>query len=236
MPGVEYFRVNNDGPATQRRNSPSARQRQGKDNPREADRAADGGRQTETARSVRPSPPASPRVVGARPQLNGSMKRAASKPFNATSPRKSVFAPNPQTPGPTDYTPEAADALTMPVAHAKSIGLPGKQQCVDMEHLYYDRTLLGPGTYERPEETAQRVPAGSGHTSNFVSGTGRQAIDPAELAVRNGMPFAWQHPDAQPRPGPTGLLPSFPPSLPPSLSPDCLCVSGDCLYLSGSLC
>lgn len=135
--------------------------------------------------------------------VGGKPRRPAHKPFDATSTRKSAFDPKTPTPGPTDYTPEAADPLTMPVANAKSISLPGTEPSVDLEHLYYDRTLLGPGTYERPEETAQRAPAGRGHRSNFLGGTGRQAVDPAELAVRNGMPFALQHPDAAPTPGPT---------------------------------
>ncbi len=136
--------------------------------------------------------------VGGRPP-----RRPAPKPFDATSTRKSAFDPKMPTPGPTDYAPEAADPLTMSVANAKSISLPGTGQSVDLDHFYYDRALLGPGTYERPEETAQRAPAGLGYRSNFVDGTGRQAIDPAELAVRNGMPFARQHPDAPPTPGPT---------------------------------
>jgi hypothetical protein len=133
----------------------------------------------------------------------GELKRAAPKPFSATAIRKSAFDPKAPTPGPTDYNPEAADPLRMSVASAKSISLPGTEQYVDMDRFYYDKAQLGPGTYERPGETAQRAPAGSGFASNFVGGTGREAVDPAELAVRNGMPFACQHPDAPPAPGPT---------------------------------
>ena len=121
------------------------------------------------------------------PSSSISLKRAAPKPFSATSTRKSAFDPKAPTPGPTDYNPEAADPLRMSVANAKSISLPGTHQSVDMGHLYYDRASLGPGKYEQPEETAQRAPAGQGHKSNFVGGTGRQAIDPAELAVKNGI-------------------------------------------------
>ena len=135
--------------------------------------------------------------------IGDKLKRAAPRPFDSSSGRVSTFDTINRTPASTDYNPEAADPLLMSVANAKSISLPGTEQYVDMDRFYYDKTQIGPGTYEQPEETAQRTPSGNGYKSNFVGGTGRQAIDAAELAVRNGMPFEVQHPDAKPTPGPT---------------------------------
>lgn len=252
MPGVDYFRTNNGGPTTQRRQAAAPRPSPPPSPRPEVRRSSPvwthtpGGVCTLACQSPGGDPcaacaarqragvaganfvphdskaretqhfPSRPSTLGPGEYLGvpefgaesgGTIKRPAPKPFDATSIRKSAFDPKIATPGPTDYEPEAADPLTKSVANAKSISLPGTRQSVDMDHLYYDRALIGPGSYEQLEESAQRASQGQGYKSNFVGGTGRQAIDPAELAVRNGMPFACQHPDALPTPGPTDYDP-----------------------------